>query len=68
MCGLVCNIGSFHFISDNTGSFADRPFPTNGCLVMFGSFVTYVTTEVVYKYPAQVLVAADPPAIAAARC
>ena len=66
MCGLVCNIGAVHFVSDNVGCFAGRLFSTNGCLVIFGSFVTYVATEVVCEYPAQVLVATDPPTIAAA--
>ena len=67
VCGLICKLGSLNFISDNAGCFGSRPFPTNGCLISFGTFVTYVATEVVCKYPEQVLVAEDPPAVCAAR-
>ena len=33
----------------------------DGHSIQFGSFLTYVTTELVREYPAQVLVAEDPP-------
>ena len=64
--GLVCNYGGFTFISDNAGCFANKPFPADGFLMTLGSFVTYVTTEPVREYPAQVLVAEDPPSFRAA--
>ena len=66
VCGLVCKLGALNFISDNAGCFGSRPFPTKGCLISFGAFVTYVATEVVCNYPEQVLVAEDPPAVCAA--
>jgi len=62
LSGLVCRVGEFNFVSDNAGCFANKPFPADGFLMMLGSFVTYVTTEPVREYPAQVLVAEDPPA------
>ena len=65
LSGLVCKIGEFSFISDNAGCFANKPFPADGFLMMLGSFVTYVTTEPVREYPAQVLVAEDPPSFSA---
>jgi hypothetical protein len=65
--GLVCKIGEFTFVSDNAGCFANNPFRADGFLMMLGSFVTYVATEVVREYPAQVLVDDDTPAILAAR-
>ena len=49
--GLVCKIGEFSFVSDN-GCFTGKPFPTDGFLMMLGSFTTYVTTERVHEYPA----------------
>ena len=65
--GLVHRLGSLNFISDNVGCFGSRPMPRNGCLVNFGMFEVYVATEFVCKYPEQVLVAEDPPAVCAAR-
>ena len=41
--------------------------PRNGCLIMFGSFVVYVATEVACRYPERALEAEDPPAICAIR-
>ena len=35
----------FSFVSDNAWSFTNKPFPTDGFLMMLGSFVTYITTE-----------------------
>ena len=67
LSGLVCKIGEFNFISDNAGCFASKPFPADGFLMTLGSFVTYVATESVREYPAQVLVAEDPPSFRAAR-
>ena len=65
--GLVHRLGSLNFIDDNAGCFGSRPMPRNGCLVLFGTFEIYVATEFVCKYPEQVLVAEDPPAVFAAR-
>ena len=67
VCGLVHRFGALNFISDNAGCFGDRPLPRNGCLVNFGAFECYVATEVPCRYPEHVLVAADPPAVCAAR-
>ena len=66
LSGLVCKIGEFNFISDNAGCFANKPFPADGFLMTLGSFVTYVAIEPVREYPAQVLVAEDPPSFRAA--
>ena len=55
LSGLVCKIGEFSFISDNVGCFSGNPFPADGFLMMLGSFITYVTTERVSCYPAQVI-------------
>ena len=66
LSGLVCKIGKFNFISDNAGCFSNKPFPADGFLMTLGSFVTYVATEPVREYPAQVLVAEDPPSFRAA--
>ena len=41
--------------------------PRNGCLTNFGVYEFYVATEFVRGYPEKVLVAADPPAVCAAR-
>ena len=65
--GLVHRLGTLNFISVNAGCFGSRPIPRNGCLVLFGTFEIYVATEFVCKYPEQVLVAEDPPAVCAAR-
>ena len=67
VCGLICKLGSLSIISDNIGCLGDRPLPTNSFLVPFDAFEVYVATEVVCKYPEQVLVAEDPPAVCAAR-
>ena len=47
--GIVHRFGTLNVISDNAGCFGDRPLSRNGCLVMFGSFVVYVATEVECK-------------------
>ena len=67
LSGLVVRFGDMDFVSDNAGCFRGRPFPANGCVIEFGTFATYVATELVCEYPAQVLVAEDPPAVCAAR-
>ena len=66
LSGLIAKIGEFTFVSDNAGCFAGKPFPEHGFLMMLGSFVTYVAVEAVCEYPAQVLVAEDPPSFRAA--
>ena len=58
--GLVCRVGDFSFISDNAGCFAGKPFPTNGFLMMLGSFITYVAPESVSSYPTRIVEAEDP--------
>ena len=63
--GLIHRVGSQNALIDNTGCFVDRPVPRNGCLIMFGSFVVYVATEVACRYPEWVLVEEDPPAVCA---
>ena len=65
--GLVHRLGTLNFICDNACYFGSRPMPRNGCLVLFGTFEIYVATEFVCKYPEQVLVAEDSPAVCAAR-
>jgi len=65
--GLVHRFGSLNFIDDNAGCFGSRPLSRNGCLVTFGTYEVYVTTEFVCRYPEQVLLAEDPPAVCAAR-
>ena len=67
VCGLVLRLGSLNFVSDHARCVGSRPFPRNGCLINFGEHTVYVATEVVCKYPEQVLEAEDPPAICAAR-
>ena len=52
----------FSFVSDNVGCFTGKPFPTDGFLMMLGTFTTYVTIERIRGYPAQVIEAEDPPA------
>ena len=61
----VCKIGEFSFIRDNVGCFSGKPFPADGFLMTLGSFTTYVTTERISRYPAQVIEAEDPPAFRA---
>src|SRR5664279_826167 len=56
VCGLVHRLGSLSFISDNAG-----------CFINFGEHQVYVATEIVCRYPERVHVAADPPAVCAAR-
>jgi len=65
LSGLVCNYGGYTFISDNAGCFGGRPLPCNGSFLRFGSFSTYVVTEVVREYQAQVLVEDETPLLAA---
>jgi hypothetical protein len=65
LSGLVAKIGEFAFVSDNAGCFAGKPFPTDGFLMMLGSFPTYVAVEVVREYPEQVLVDDETPLLAA---
>ena len=65
LSGLVFKIGEFSFVSDNAGCFSGKPFPVEGFLMMLGSFITYVTTEHVNRYPTQVIEAEDPPAFRA---
>ena len=67
VCGLVHRFGALNFISDNAGCFGDRPLPRHGCLVTFGDYEVYVATELSCSFPEHVLVAADPPAVCAAR-
>ena len=66
VCGLVHRFSALNFISDNAGCFGDMPLPCNACLVTFGDFKVYVTTELSCGFPEHVLVAADPPAVCAA--
>ena len=49
------------------GCFGSRPLPRNGCLIEFGGFTIYVATKIVRGYPDKVHIAADPPAVCAAR-
>ena len=58
-------MGSQNALIDSTGCFRNKPVPRNGCLIMFGSFVVYIATEVARRYPELVLVAEDPPAVCA---
>ena len=67
LCGLVHRFGSLNVVSDNAGCFGSRPLPRNGCLIEFGSLTIYVATEVPCRFPERVQVAADPPAVCAAR-
>ena len=67
VCGLVHRFGTLNFISDNAGCFGDMPLPRNGCLINFGAYEVYVATEISCRFPEHVLVAADPPAVCAAR-
>ena len=55
------------FVSDNAGCFRNKTFPANDCVIDFGTFTTYVATEIVCAYPDDVLEAVDPPAIRIAR-
>jgi hypothetical protein len=59
--GLVQRLGSLSFIADNAGCLGGRPFPRDSRIMTFGSHEVYVGTEIVCRYPEQVLVAADPP-------
>lgn len=65
--GLVHRLGSLNFVVDNAGCFGSRPLPRNGCLIHFGTYEVYVATKFVCRYPEQVHVAEDPPAVCAAR-
>ena len=67
VCGLVHRIGSFDFVTDNAGDFGGRAFPAGGSVIGFGSHLVYVAIEIIRGYPEKVLVAADPPAVCAAR-
>ena len=65
--GMVQRFGSLGFVDDNAGDFGGRPFPVDGSIIAFGGFDIYVATQAVRGYPERVLVAADPPALLAAR-
>ena len=45
LSALVCRIGELSFVGDNVGCFSGKSFPTDGFLMMLGSFTTFVTTE-----------------------
>jgi hypothetical protein len=65
--GLVQRLGSLSFISDNAGYFGNRTFPRDGSFINFGDHQVYVTVSFARVYPEKVHMAADPPAIRAAR-
>ncbi|KAK1607888.1 hypothetical protein QYE76_031561 [Lolium multiflorum] len=48
-------------VSDNTGCFADRPFPAGGNVISFGGFDVYVATVAPPRYPHEILRCASPP-------
>jgi len=65
--GLVQRFGSLDFVSDNAGVFGSTPFPRGGSFISFGSHEVYVAVSAVQVYPEVVHIAADPPALRAAR-
>ena len=67
LSGLVHRFGTLNVVVDNAGCFGSRPLPRNGCLIEFGSLTVYVATEFPCRFPERVQVAADPPAVCAAR-
>ena len=68
LSGMMQRFGSLHFVHDNAGCFSQGPAPCNGNLVTIGKFDVYVAIAPrPFVYPQAVHVAADPPAVIAAR-
>ena len=65
--GLLMRFGRLRFVADNAASFGREPFPFNGDVIQFGDHEVYVATVKPNVYPRVVHLAADPPAILAAR-
>ncbi|KAM0919739.1 hypothetical protein ACQ4PT_007916 [Festuca glaucescens] len=65
--GLVQRLGALDYVSDNAGDFRTGAFPRNGIFINFGVHRVYVSTVPANRYPDVVHVAADPPAVLAAR-
>ncbi|KAM0839317.1 hypothetical protein ACQ4PT_060393 [Festuca glaucescens] len=65
--GLVQRLSALDYVSDNAGDFSTGAFPRNGVFINFGVHRVYVGTVPANRYPDVVHVAADPPAILAAR-
>ena len=64
---IVHRFGTLNVVDDNAGCFGSRPAWQGPCLIMFGSFVVYVATEIECNYPELVVTAEDPPSVCAIR-
>ena len=65
--GLVQRLGALDYVSDNASDFSTGAFPRNDVFINFGIHRVYVGTVPANRYPDVVHVAADPPAVLAAR-
>src|SRR4051812_15658798 len=65
--GLLHSYIRLCFVAYNAASFGREPFPFNDSIVQFGDHEVYVATVKSHVYPRVVHVAADPPAVLAAR-
>ena len=65
--GLVQRLSALDYVSDNASNFSTGAFPRNGVFINFGVRRVYAGTVPANRYPDVVHVAADPPAVLAAR-